>query len=133
MKLRKDSNIPDRVWNLYLKKYSNKYLVRKDEIGIWHIRCKYGLIQLFSHVNHLLLFVGDFRSQKHKTWFKKKIINKKCRISTEGDADISLVFDEKFLHSMADSLNIIKKKKISESHRRLLIERIKHAREARKH
>ncbi len=126
-----DSNIPNRVWKLYLKKYSDKYLLKKDELGIWHIRCKYGFIQLFSFVKHQLVFVGDFRSKKHLTWFKKKIVNKKCTISTEGDSGISIVFDEKFLPSMANSLNIIKKRKISEGHRRLLIERIRHARDAR--
>lgn len=132
MKLCKDSDISDRVWNLYLKKFKDKYLLKKNELGIWQIRCKYGLIQLFSLVKHQLVFVGDFRSKKHLTWFKKKLVNKKCRIFTEGDSDISLVFHEKFLHSMADSLILYKKKNISEEYRRILVKRIKHAREARK-
>jgi hypothetical protein len=114
-----------------MKKFKDKYLLGKDALGIWHIRCKYGFIQLYSLENHLLSFVGDFRSKKHLTWFKKKLLNKKCRISAEGDSDISIVFYEKFLDSMADSLILYKKKNISERYHRVLVERMKHAREAR--
>ncbi|EMR74521.1 hypothetical protein MBGDF03_00978 [Thermoplasmatales archaeon SCGC AB-540-F20] len=72
MKTVQDSEVPDRIWNLYMKKFKGKYLLKKDELGIWHIKCKFGLIQLFSLIKNQLVFVGDFRSKKHLTWFKKK-------------------------------------------------------------
>ena len=72
-----------------------------------------------------------FRSKQHLTWFKKKSANKKCTMWIEGDSDITIVFDEKILDFMTDCLKIIKKRKIFRRHQRLLIERIKHAREAR--
>lgn len=111
MKSIKDSEIPDRIWNLYLKKFKDKFLLKKNENGIWYIRCKYGQIQLFSLTRHLLVYVGDYRSKQHLNWFMKKIVNKKCTIWTEGDSDISIVFHEKLMDSMTDSINIIKKKK----------------------
>jgi len=53
-------------------------------------------------------------------------------ISQEGDTNIVIAFDEKFLNSMAQTLRIYKKKKISEEQRERLRMQIQKARKMRK-
>lgn len=129
-----DRDIPDHIWNRYLKKYGKRYRLVKDKINIWYLGCKFGTIQLHSLLKHQLCFVGDFRSIRHKTWFKKSLVKMpfKAKITQDGDTCIVFVFDEKFLDSLANTLRVYKKKKISDEYRRVLIEQMKKAREFRK-
>ena len=71
-----DRDITESVWNRYLKKYNNKYMLERDEIGIWGIRLKQnlGFIQPYSLVDKQLVAVMTFRSSQHKTFFKKKLV-----------------------------------------------------------
>ena len=122
--------IPDHIWNRYMKKYGSKYRLVKDEINIWHIRCKFGTIKLYSLLKHQLCFVGDFRSIRHKNAFKKKL-DFKHEISQEGDADIVIMFDEKILDSTAKAFRLYYKIKISEERREQLSKQMKRVREMR--
>jgi hypothetical protein len=124
MKTNSDSNVPDRIWNLYLKKYINQYLLRKDEIGIWHIKCKFGTIQLYSLINQQLCFTAEFRSKRHKTWFQKSL-SKNGTIMQDTDLGIVYVFHEKFLPSMAPKCHVYCKKNLSSEYRRLLSDRMR--------
>ena len=119
-----DRDVPKRIWNSYMKKFDNKYRLLKDENNIWHLRCKYGTLQLHSLLNHKLCFTGEFRSKCHKTWFKKSL-SKNGTIGQEGDLDIVYVFDEKFLDSMASKCHIYRKKNLSDDYRRLLSKRMR--------
>jgi len=102
-----DADIPLKIWNEYLKKYGNKYQILRDEIGIWHIKCKpknnnstfinnkYKTIQTYSIVKKQLCFVCEFNTKNKKTFFKKKL-NNHCEITQEGNLDIVVKFDEKY-------------------------------------
>lgn len=68
-----ERDIPANIWNRYMKKFGKKYRLKKDELNIWNLRCKFGTVQLFSLLKHQLCFVGVFRSQQHLTWFKKSL------------------------------------------------------------
>ena len=125
-----DREISHHIWNRYMKKYGSKYRLIKDGINIWHIRCRFGSVQLYSLLKHQLCFVGDFRSKQHKTYFKKKL-DFKHEISQEGDSDIVIMFDKKILDSTAKAFRPYYKIKISEERRRQLSEQMKHVREMR--
>jgi len=90
-----DADIPLKIWNEYLKKYGNKYQILRDEIGIWHIKCKsknnnskYATIQTYSIVKKQLCFVDEFKTKNKMTFLKKKL-NNHCEIVQEGDLDSS--------------------------------------------
>lgn len=119
-----DSVVPKRIWNMYMKQYGDRYLLVKDEDNIWNIRCKYGTIRLYSIVNQQLCFVSDFRSKRHKTWFKKTL-SKNGTIEQETDLGVIYVFPEKFLDSMARLCLAYCKKNLSSDYRRLLAKRMK--------
>jgi hypothetical protein len=125
-----DREIPDRVWNTYMKKYGDQYRIIKDEIGIWHIKCKFGNIQLYSLLKHQLCFVGDFRSKQHKTYFKKKLDFKHI-ITQEGDTDIVIMFEERFLPLTSQCMRIYKKYNLSKERRKQLSDQMKKIRKRR--
>ncbi len=131
LKWQNDRDIPKRIWDTYMKQFGDRYRLEMDENNVWHIKCRFGTIQLYSLINQQLCFSAEFRSKRHKTWFQKTL-SKHGTIVQDTDLGIVYVFDEKFLDSMADSLILYKKKNISEEHRRILVKHIKHAREARK-
>jgi len=126
-----DRDVPDSVWNRYVKKYGDKYRLVKDEINIWHIKSKFGIVQLYSLLNHQLCFVGDFRSTRHKNAFKKKY-SFKHTITQEGDTDVVIVFDEDLLDSAAQALLLYKKKMISDERRKVLAAHMRKIRKLRK-
>lgn len=68
-----DRDIPQNIWNGYLKKFKDRYLLERDELGIWQIRLKQnlGCIQPYSIVKEQLVAILSFRSPQHKTFFKK--------------------------------------------------------------
>ena len=123
-----ERDMPDRTWNTYMKKYGNRYRIAKDEIGIWHIRCKFGTIQLYSLLKHQVCFVGDFHSKTHKTFFKKKL-DFKHEITQEGDTDIVIMFNESLLDILPICMLPYKKYKISDARRKELSDRMKKIRE----
>ena len=109
MKVSRDSNVPDRFWNLHLKKFKDKYLLRKDEMGIWYIRCKYGVIQPFSIKNKKLCFAAEYPTLRKKTFAMKKLPSF-CTITQEGDTDFVCSFDEDKLGLLVDVFIIRQKR-----------------------
>jgi len=136
-KFKHDRDIPESIWNRYLKKYKDKYLLERDEIGIWGIRLKQklGFIQPFSLIDKQLVAVMTFRSQQHKTFFKKKLVGNVgflVKITQEGIDELCLMFDEKNIKQLETLLKIRKKYKISKKERERRIQRVKIARESKK-
>lgn len=129
-----DRDLPDSDWHRYMKKFGNKYRLFKDDINHWHLQCKFGQVSLYSMIGHQLCFVGDLRSPRHLSGFKRTLVKNSFQhmISQEGDTNIVIAFDEKFLNSMAQTLRIYKKKKISEEQRERLRMQIQKARKMRK-
>lgn len=133
-KWKHDSDIPLKIWNGYLKKYGNKYQILRDEIGIWHIKCKpknnnskYNAIQTYSIVKKQLCFVGEFKTKNKKTFFKKKL-NNYCEIVREGDLDIVVKFDEKYLDALSTIFDCYRRRKYSDEYCMVLRERVNKAR-----
>jgi hypothetical protein len=107
-----------------MKRFGDIYRLVRDENNIWHIKCKFGTIQLYSLLNHQLCFVGEFRSKRHKTWFKKSL-SKNGTIAQETDLGMVYVFDEKFLDSMAPMCRVYCKKNLFDEYRRMLSKRMR--------
>ena len=110
-----DREIPEGLWNSYLKKYRDKYKVRPDEIDIWQILCKYGTIQTYSILKHELCFAGEYKSAKGVNNIKKSI-PKFCTITQEGVCDIVVKFPEKQIHNVAKLFQVRKKRQLSPEH-----------------
>ena len=129
-----DRDISDSQWNRYMQKFGDKYRLIKDEINHWHLKCKYGIVAIYSIINHQLCFVGDFRSPRHKSGFKRTLIKNKFQhqISQEGDNDLVVVFDENLLDSMSQALRIYRKKRISAEQRERLRIQMRKVREMKK-
>jgi hypothetical protein len=128
---RQDRDISVREWQIYLQKYDDRYKLKRDEIGIWQIKCKYGTIQTYSIVNQKLCFVGDFKSKNKLTRFIKKLPNY-CLISQIGDFDIVVVFDESNLDNLVELFEIRKRRKLSNERREELRINIGKVREMKK-
>ena len=124
MKCQHDRDIPVGIWKRYMKCYGGRYRLVKDENHIWHIKCKYGTIQLYSLTKQQLCFTAEFRSKRHKTWFKRTL-SKNGTIAQESETGIVYVFQEKFLDSTAPKCLAYRKKNLSDEYRRLLSERMK--------
>ena len=118
--MKTDRDIPLREWQTYLKKYSDKYLLGRNEDGIWHIRLKQnlGFIQPHSVVNKQLVAIMHFKSKNAKTFFLKRAKDFDVKINQEGDLDLCLVFDEKNIKNLEKLLKIRKRYKISTKERK---------------
>ena len=128
-----DRDILKSEWNQYLKKYVDKYMLMRDEVGVWSIRLKQnlGFIQPYSLLNKRLVAVMTFRSKQHKTFFKKRLIKKQgidLRTIQEGDIDLCVMFAEKTLGEVETLFKIRKKFKLSKKEREKRIQRLKKAR-----
>ena len=130
LKWQNDRDIPKRIWNTYMKQFGDRYRLERDQNNIWHIKCKFGLVQLHSITKQQLCYIGDYRSTRHKNSFKKKCCFKHT-IMQEGDTDIVIVFNEKILDSTAQALRFYKKKKISDEYRSMLAARMLEIRKLR--
>ncbi len=131
IKWKHERDIPNAVWNRYMKKFGKKYRLAKNGINIWYICCKFGTIQLYSLSKHQLCFIGVFRSKRHLTWFKKtlKRLTVKATIMQENDVGIMIMFDESKLDAVSNTLRIYRKYKISDERRKVLAKRMAKVRE----
>ena len=128
-----DYNIPDCFWRQYLEKFKDRYLLERDEIGIWQIRLKQnlGFIQPYSIVKGQLVAVLSFRSQQHKTFFRKRLVGSigfLVKITQEGVDELCLMFDENMLKQLETLLKIRKRYRLSQRQRELRIKRLEQAR-----
>jgi hypothetical protein len=133
MNMNLDCEIKNSGWNQYLKKYADRYLIVRDEIGVWSIRLnqKLGCIQPYSVKKMQLVAVLSFRSRNHKTFFKKKLKNSQdfeLRITQEGKDELCIVFDERNLSLVENLFKIRKRYHLSEHERRKRIEQLKKVR-----
>jgi len=110
-----DREIPENIWNDYLKKYNDKYKVRHDEINIWQVQCVYGTIQLYSILKKELCFVGEYKSAKGINLLERKLPSF-CNVTQKGDRDIVVKFPESNIHDVIDLFHIRKKRQISPEH-----------------
>ena len=124
LKWQNDRDIPKRIWDTYMKQFGDRYRLVRDENNVWHLKCRFGTIQLYSLINQQLCFIAEFRSKRHKTWFKKSL-STNGTIVQETDLGIVYVFHEKFLHSMVSMCLVYRKKFLTDDYRRLLSERMK--------
>lgn len=104
-----DRYVPLSEWEQYMKKYQDKYRMIRDEIGIWHIQCRRGTIQLFSLEHHRLSFVGEFNSPNEKTFFIKKQ-RFRFKIEQEGHDECIISFDESELNKNKKTLGVYNKR-----------------------
>lgn len=119
-----DRDLPDIVWNKYLKlKYKDKYKFKEGQEGIWNIKCKWGIIQPYSLKKGFLLYAGSFPSPNKKTFFLKKV-PVYCEIIQDGEEEVTLKFKEEFLSRLVNVLEIRKKRKMSEKQRITCIKRL---------
>lgn len=116
-----NGEILDYFWNNYLKKYSDKYKVRPNEINIWQVQCVYGTVQLFSLLKKEFCFVGEFKSAKGVNLSVKKLPSF-CTITQIGDCDIVIKFPESKIHDVVDLFHIRRKRQISPEHLAKLLE-----------
>ena len=131
-----DRDLPKSVWDRYLKKYNDKYLLNRDELGIWQIRLKQnlGFIQPYSIVKKQLVAILNFNSQQHKTFFKKKLkgnIESMVKTTQEGIDELCLMFDEKNIKQLETLFKIRKRYKFSKKELQKRVERLKKARAVR--
>lgn len=108
---KEERDIPNSIWNTYLKKYEKEYRVKKDENDIYQILCRYGNIQLYSMFEKKLCAALGFRTSRHLTGFLTKIKGLDYTISQRGDSDIVIVFNEKDLSKFTKACIIRMKRK----------------------
>jgi hypothetical protein len=120
-----DKDIPQSIWNEYLKKYAEKYQTFRTGEGTISIRTKSGHIQPYSLKLGYLLHYGQFHTRSKKTYFKKRFGNN-IEIIQDCDTEVVIKFKEKDLENLAEALEIRnKRKKMSEEVIKANIERIK--------
>ena len=126
-----ERDIPESIWNSYLKRYENTYRIKKDDAGVHQILCKYGTIQLHSMFKKELCAVLDFRTQRHLSGFLSKMAGLDYTIYQEGTNDIVIVFKEDDLSKFAKACIIREKRKkvaITEERREQLRRQLETAR-----
>lgn len=120
----KERDIPDSIWNQYLCKYDLKYKIRIQEDNIRAIICKYGIIELYSLKEGILLFCGIFPTKQKLSYLLKKLPNF-VDIISEGEGECVIIFPETKLAELESILKIKKRRRISSKTRQQLRERMK--------
>lgn len=122
-----DRDIPDKIWDGYLRKYTDEYRVFRGDEGTYKIRCKFGQIEPYSLIHGYLCFAGTFSSPMKKTWFlKKRPAN--VEVTQDGEWEATVKFSEDYLPSLVDWLGVCKKRRLTESDRNRRREILKKAR-----
>jgi hypothetical protein len=119
--------VPKKIWDNYLKKYEDKYLLFYDDAGIWQIKCKNGEIQLYNFRDKILVFLGNFSKPHQITYLKKKLPDS-CMILDEGVLEIYIIFNESLLDSVSDIFKCYRKRNISEEEKEKRRERLEEIR-----
>jgi len=127
-----DKDIPDRVWNTYMRKrYEKTYQMLTKDDGLSAIKCKFGDITPYSLIKKKVVFYGNFPTSNKKTYFYKKL-PPFVKIKQDAETECICVFDEDKLKLMEKVMFIKKRKKISAETRERLIQQLKKARESRR-
>ncbi|MFH1839631.1 MAG: hypothetical protein ABH849_00605 [Nanoarchaeota archaeon] len=120
--------LTDKQYQEYMKKFSDKYSLVKQEDGIWEILC-YSRNTICSYdVDRKLLLFASFSS---KTARGQNVLLKKLKesglywqINQLGSGELTLIFREQDLGKFEPIFKIIKRRKISKKQRQILRERI---------
>jgi len=120
----------------YLKKYRDKYKVFKQQGGVWEIRCKRGnSVCVYDLGDRTLLFAFfSGKSARSVNLLIKKL--QQCgvwfKVNQLGDTEATIIFKEDDIEKFELIFKIKKRKIISEEYRKILVERMKVARESKK-
>ncbi len=112
----------------HLLQYKLRFKCKPKKNNRTFISDMYNTIQTYSIVKKQLCFVGEFKTKNKKTFFKKKL-NNHCEIIQEGDLDIVVKFDEKYLDFLSTIFDCYRKRKYSDEYYKVLRERANKARE----
>lgn len=116
-----DRDIPEDIWNNYLKKYTKQYVLFRGEERTWKIKCRCGQIEPYSLKKSFLLFVGSFPTPSKKTYFIKKI-KLKCikglEVTLDTYDECNIKFREKSLPILQEFLQIRKRMNLSDKERK---------------
>ena len=116
-------------FEIYLRKYSEIYKVKKGEDSIYQILCLKGnFIQPYSIRSQLLLFsFSGGKSARAKNVLKGKLkeLGIWHKIIQEGDLNMIIIFKEVNLDKVASLFKIRKRKRYSPEYRKKLVERAK--------
>jgi hypothetical protein len=127
MEYKTDRDIPDTIWNNYMRVYDNKYKVYKDEAGVYHLKCRYGSVYLHSMINHKLSAVLEYKSMQGVEIAKRTLteLAGEAEVTQEGVSDVVIVFSEFLLDKVAGFLQVRYKRRYSEEQKKQLVERFK--------
>ena len=129
-----DRDIPDKIWNHYLKKYIKNYILFKGEEGTWKIKCKFGQIEPYSLKKSLLLFAGSFPTPSKKTYFLKSLRGiklpkgKEVEIVQEGYDECNIKLEEKNLKDLIRIFKVRQRRHLSKEEIQRRRERMAQAR-----
>ena len=112
-----DRDIPDKIWNNYLRQYTKRFKVVLGDDRIWHIKCRFGLVVPYSLLKGYLLFVGKFPSPNKKTFFLKKLKGFDYQTTQNAYEEVSIKFKESSLTSLCDIIELRKRKNLSPAER----------------
>ena len=129
-----DRDIPQEIWNNYLKKYTKQYVLFRGGEGTWKIKCRCGQIEPYSLKKGFLIFAGSFPTPSKKTYFVKKIRLKNIKgleVTLDTYDECNIKFGEKSLPILQDFLQIRKRMNLSDEERENRRNRLIKVREAK--
>ena len=120
-----DREIPETIWNNYMRVFDTKYKVFKDEVGIHHLKCKYGSIYPHSMIKHELGVVLQFKSNQGVEVAKQRLteLSPSSYTSHEGEGDVVIVFPESDLDKVAGYLQVRYKRQYTPEQKEALMRR----------
>lgn len=113
-----DEDIPDSVWNNYLKKYDKDYILFLAGERIWKIKCKYGQIEPYSLKGRSLSYYGQFPTSGKKTALIKRATGLGAIVRQLGDLEVVLTFYEDSMREFSGTFKIRKRMRLSDAQRK---------------
>ena len=121
-----DRDIPETIWNNYVRVFDSKYKIFKDSTtGIHYLKCKYGSVQVHSMLKHELSAVLQFKSNQGVEVAKQRLteLSPQSYTSQEGEGDVVIVFPEADLDKVAGYLQVRYKRTYTPEQKQKLMER----------
>ena len=123
-----DSEIPQHLWNKYMKvKYGKDYFLMKEDVGTYCIKClkkSGGRIEPYSIKKQILMFVSDLGMGTGKANNINTVLPDWCIVERDGDG-IIFRFPENKLVEVGEFIFLRKKKQLTEEQKEILRERFK--------
>lgn len=127
-----DRDIPESIWNSYMNKYQERYVILTGGDNINKIKCVFGHIEPYSLKKGYLMFYGKFPTPSKKTNLLKKIKGLGFDITQEAYDEFCFKFKESSLGSLLELLKIKKRMKLTNEQRQDRANNMKKIMEARK-